>query len=181
MNNILKKDSSVDKRLEAINKGLKVSFSKIREEIDIHLDSINENTNEINANFEHILKVEKKVDKLEERLDEIQMLISTLTGTKESTYQQKFENIKLNPREQEVFFVLYTTEDELTFRGIARRIGLTPELVEKYVETIIAKGVPIVRKYADSTTFLKLDKDFKDLQAKENILNLNEEIMQSVV
>ena len=49
----------------------KVSFSKIKEELDVHLDSINENTNEINANFEHILKVEQKVDKLSEKFEEI--------------------------------------------------------------------------------------------------------------
>ena len=159
-----------------MDSGLKVSFSKIKGELDIHLDSINGNTNEINANFEHIARVEQKVDKLEERLDEIQMLLSNLLGTQPSSYREKFEGIKLSPREQEVFLTLYTADQTLTFSDVAKRIGLTDELVQKYTETMISKGIPLIKTHQGSRTFLRVDNQFKQLQAKENILNIHEGI-----
>ena len=170
--------TNVNAILKQMDTSLKVSFSKIKNELDNHLDSINENTNEINANFEHIVRVEDKVDKLNERIDELHMMISSLVGEKPKEKVNQFENINLSTREQEVFLALYTSTLDLTYYDIARKLGLTPELVERYVMSMINKGVPIIRKLTEKNIFLMIDEVFKDKQARENVLKLNETISQ---
>ena len=159
-----------------MDEALKVSFSKIKEELDVHLDSINENTNEINANFEHVARLEDKLDKLNERIDELHMMFSSLIGEKPKAKEVEFEKIKLSTREQEVFLTLYTSQNELTYYDISRKLGLTPDLVEKYVKMMLDKGVPIIKKLTENKLFLMIDDEFRNIQTKENILKINENI-----
>lgn len=171
--------NNVDTVLKRMDESIRVSFSKVRGELDNHLDSINENTNEINANFEHILRVEEKVDKLNERIDELHMMLSSLLGDKpKETYASRLEKVTLSPREQEVFLTLYTSTLELTYYDIARKLGLTPELVEKYIKVMMDKGVPIIRKLTENKVFLLIDDEFKNAQAKENVLKISSTISQ---
>ena len=83
---------------------------------------------------------------------------------------------KLNRREQEVFLVIYTLEEEkesVTYADIAERLGISEQLAGNYVTSIIEKGVPIIKRYINSKPFLRLDPEFKTLQTKENILQLS--------
>lgn len=166
--------------MQKMNENLKASFNKIKEEFDVHLDTINGNTNEINANFENIVKVEQKIDKLSERMDEMQMMLTSLVGEKTEKDMPRFKNINLNTREQEVFLVLYTSEEEMTLLQIAKKLGLTEELVSKYVNTIIIKGVPLIKIYLKNNLYIKIDGSFKDIQAKENVINIAERIYQII-
>ena len=78
--------------------------------------------------------------------------------------------------EQEVFLVIYTSEDEkgsVTYRDIAGKLGISEQLAGNYVTSIIEKGVPIIKKYLNSRPHLRLDPEFKTLQTKENILQLS--------
>ena len=106
------------------DKALKASFSKIKEELDMHLDSINANTEELNANFEHIAKVDQKIDKLNERIDELHLILSSIAGGNTNNYDKSmFENIKLSSREQEVFlsdFPLLTERGTFIVNGVER-------------------------------------------------------------
>lgn len=158
---------------------LRTSFSKIRTELDNHLDSINENTNEINSNFDHILRLEEKIDKLSERIDEIHMFFSSLTS-ENKVDETRFENVNLNLREQEVFIALYSSENDMNHFNIAKNLGLTVELVDKYLESMIQKGVPIIKKYDNNKIFFSIDPDFKNVQAKKNILHINEKVSESI-
>lgn len=162
-----------------MDKSLKISFNKIRNELDNHLDSINENTNEINSNFDHILRLEEKIDKLSERIDELHMFFSSLTSEKKVD-ETKFEKVNLTLREQEVFIALYSVDSDMNHFDIAKNLGLTVELVEKYLESMINKGVPIIKKYNNNKIFFSIDPDFKNVQAKKNILNINEKVSQSI-
>jgi len=58
----------------------------------------------------------------------------------------------------------------LDYREISKSIGITEEMARKYVSGIIGKGIPIIKKYFENKTFLVLDSDFRNLQAKENII-----------
>ena len=46
---------------------LKGVFSDVKEELEDHLTAINENTNEISANYEYLCEIDSKMDKLNER------------------------------------------------------------------------------------------------------------------
>src|SRR3989344_2596489 len=50
------------------------------------------------------------------------------------------------------------------------RLGMAEQLAGNYVTLLIEKGIPILKKYIRSTPHLRLDPEFKTLQAKENVL-----------
>lgn len=147
-------------------------FTKIKHEFEEHLQAINENTNEISSNYEYICEIEAKLERLSARVDQIQMYIESGQAPKRSDFDVK----RLNRREQEVFLVIYTLEEELgsvTYADIAKRLDISEQLAGSYVTSLIEKGVPIIKRYMNSRPHMKLDPEFKTLQAKENILQLS--------
>lgn len=154
---------------------LNSEFAAIKQELEEHLQAINENTNEIAANYEYICELESKFDRLSERVDTIQMFLeagSNISFAKRNNFEVK----KLNRMEQQVFLVIYTLEEEkggLTYRDIAEKLNISEQLSGNYVTSIIEKGVPVLKRYINSKPYLRLDPEFKTLQAKENILQLS--------
>ena len=140
--------------------------------MDEHLQSINENTNEITSNYEYITELEAKVEKLTERLDQMQNAIHSISQKPVTTVAK----IKpLTREEEEVFIILYTLQEEkgsVTFTDIAKKTDFSEELVSDRINSMIEKGIPITKKFINSEPYLRLDKDFKTLQAKENVLKI---------
>lgn len=161
--------------LTILNKKLRAEFTKIKYELEEHLQSINENTNEIAANYEYICEIERKLDKLSERIDNIQMHLEPNLGIAIEK-QNNFEVKRLGRMEQQVFLAIYTLEEEkcgLTYGDIAKSLSISEHLAASYVTSMIEKGVPILKRYINSKPYLRLDPVFKTLQAKENILQLS--------
>ena len=161
--------------LAQLSKKLNTEFKIIRHEFEEHLQAINENTNEISANYEYNRELEIKIDKLSERVDQIQMYLESSYGISVAK-RSSFDVKRLNRREQEVFLVIYTLEEEkgsLTYEDIAHRLNISEQLAGSYVTSLIEKGVPVMKRYFNSKPFLKLDPVFKTLQTKENILQLS--------
>ncbi len=156
-----------------MNSGVKQAFSKIKTEMDQHLDTINQNTNEIQACYEYLAELDAKLEKMNERLDEIQYRL-------EPSYQE-LERVHLTPREQEVFLVMYAVEDPITTADIARRLGLTIEMVEQYLTNISAQGVPVLKSFVNGKVYHSLDLKFKDLQARKNILQISDAVRAQVL
>ena len=150
-------------------------FTRIRHEFEEHLQAINENTNEISANYEYICELENKLNKLNERVDTIQMYLESNSGITIAK-RNEFAVKKLSRMEQQVFLVIYTLEEEkdsVTYADISNRLGISEQLAGNYVTSIIEKGVPILKRYINSKPYLRLDPVFKTLQTKENILQLS--------
>ncbi len=167
------------KKEDTIQKNLKDSFSKIKEEFEDHKEAINQNTNEIQSNYEYLCKLDSKFDKLSEKIDHICMVLNSVSKDKIET--KKTYNIPpLTLREQEVFIVLYSSEKEISYKEIARRTALTENLVMNYITSLISKGVPIIKKYTNNNAFLSLEIDFKQQQTKENVLKINQFVSSSI-
>ena len=165
--------------LNEFEEKIKKSFSKLRNEMDEHLETINDNTKEIEEVYKYIFELEEKIEKLNERIDEVCMLVG-----KRQAYDEFMLKEKLTFREQEVFLVLYTKTEEdepLSYRGAAKKTGLTESLVMECIEGLIAKGVPVIKKYVNNKTYLDLDSAFKQVQAKRNVLGINENLRREVV
>ena len=150
----------------------KRSLIVIKKQLGEHLKDINENSNEIQSNYEFLSVLESKIDKLTERVDQMQFFLqcnSNFIADKTNS----FEISPLTRKEQYVFLVLYALDDEknaVSYADIAKKTGFTESLVRDYMTSIIAKGVPITKRYINNKAYLKLNKEFKRLQAKENIL-----------
>ena len=155
---------------------LRNEVAKIKYELEEHLQAINESTSEISANYEYTCELERKLDVLSARVDQIQMYLEANFGTPVIEKKSVFDVKRLNRREQEVFLVIYTLEEEkgsLTYEDIAIKLNISRQLVANYIASLIEKGVPIIKRYINLKPYFRLDPEFKTLQAKENILQLS--------
>jgi len=159
-------------------KKVREAFSKIRNEMNDHLTAINENTNEIQTNYEQLYSIENKYDRLSERLDEMQLLLNSLVGNT----VQKSESFSIRPlskREKEVYQVLSTIQENkgrVTYEDISRRTGLTPTLVITYLTAMIHKGIPLIKRYINNIAFISIDEQFRNYQIKYNIIGVDQHI-----
>lgn len=167
-------NDELKQRFEAALKG-------IREEFDDHLETINDNTNEIEANYEVLCKLEAKVDKVQEQLEQLQLAMARFMGT--PSQHDEPAGIELDEREKDVFLILYTAADEkpLTYREIAAALKESEFLVRGYITNMIEKGVPIAKRYVNDSAYISLDKSFKDRQAKENVVRLSQKTVREFV
>jgi len=154
---------------------MKQVVSSIKEELDDHLTAVNENSTEIQANFEYLQELNNKIEKLKDRIDEIYSIVKP----SESENKPVFAFKKLNNREKEIFAVIYTlteTHAYVTYDQLAKKTTLSSELVASYVANMVAKGIPITKKYFQKVVYISLDNQFRQLQAKENLVGLNTQI-----
>jgi signal transduction histidine kinase len=160
-------------KLAQIEQSTKAAFSKVKEELDEHLEAINQNTSESQAQSEQLKLLEQKVDKLSEKLEHLLELL----GTK---HVYRVEPLTL--REQEVFIALYTMQEYklCTAKLIAYKTGLPVPMIDEVIDALITKGVPIYRRDIDGEYELILDPLFKQEQAKSNIIQLNKDMVRHV-
>ena len=174
-----KKRALYSEAFKDINNQLHDAFSQIKEEFEDHLTAINENTNEIQSNYEFLCGIDHKLNKLAERMDKIELFLQKQGLELEE--KQQFKPVRLSKREQEVFLILYTLEEikgSVTYLDIARKLCLTEDIVASYISNMIQKGVPIIKKYIANEAHLSLNPHFKSLQAKENILQIEQRTLR---
>jgi hypothetical protein len=140
-------------------------FNYVRKQLEEHLTAINENTSEIQAMLDFLQEVEFKIEKLSARIDSIQMV--------EDKKNEIPYVMPLNMIERKVFLVLYTEHSSLTYNEIAQKVQLPETLIPDYISSLVHKGIPLQRSHFNDRLFFKLDPEFKELQAKENIVNLS--------
>jgi hypothetical protein len=162
-----RQDSGHSKLVESIKK----AFKNVKSELDEHLDTINQNTSDIQE-FNNILsELDSKIDKLAERMDDFEM---NMNPGKARKY-----DIKLTPREQEVFTILYLSK-ELALAQIAKQLGFTSDMVNLYIFNLVSKGISINKELIDDVLVFSLDPEFKELQARRNILEIDPRIMRQL-
>jgi len=164
--------------LRAIDQRLKKAFSNVKKEFDEHLDAINENTNEIQSNYEALLKLETKLENLANRLNEVEIFIKQFKS--QNVYfiddeSNTFNILPLNEREKMVFKLIYELEAEnvkVSYSKLAEVLGISTSLIREYVVSLIEKGVPIMKNYLNQKVYISLEPKFKELQTKKNIVNI---------
>lgn len=147
-----------------------VQLKGILDELDDHRSAINENTGEIQSNYEFLSHLDNKLDKLEQKIEELQL---TLSQSKQQESSKKIDIQPLTRDEQRVFLILYTIDKPLSYDDIGKKIGLSEFSIKPIVSGMISKGIPLVKAYINGKAFLKLSNEFKDLQAKENIVKID--------
>ncbi len=157
---------------------IKVAFNKIKDQMDEHLEGINENTNEIQSNYEYFHHLESKLDKLTEKIETLMLRFNELDPGDKAEGK-----IELSYDEKKVFLAIYkysTTEKFITYSDISKKLNLPLSLVRFYVTNLIEKGVPIVKKYQHREILVSLDPAFREAQTKENLVNINESITRYI-
>ncbi len=164
-------ENTVSNRLSDIENEVKNSFKTICEEFEDHLDAINENTEELNEHSAALGELDDKIGKLNERMDDLFMMIRQLAKPQFS----------LSDAEKRVFMVLYSVENTpVSYSDIARKTDMTELAIKAHIYALINKGVPIIARRIDSNPYFKLEKGFKERQAKENFIQVEEAIVKEV-
>ncbi|MFW5991251.1 MAG: hypothetical protein ACOCZQ_02725 [Nanoarchaeota archaeon] len=163
--------------LQVMHSKIKDAFSRVKEELNEHRECLNQNTNEIQANYEYLCRLENKIDKLTERVDELSLFFEQNMQNNE---EDKYCVSTLTRKEQEVFMAIYMQEEGATYAQVARKTGLTENMVVCYVTNLIAKNVPLIKRYLSNGVLLYLDNDFRRMQAEKNILKISESVAKSV-
>ena len=160
-----------NKELVKLARGIRNAFKSVKSELDDHLESINQNTSEIQANQGLLTELDAKLDKISERLDELELVVNPDRAKK--------LDARLTPREQEVFMALYTGK-RVSPKQAAKILGFTEDMVNMYILNITSKGVPVRREIVDDVLVFSLDPEFKDLQARRNVLEIDPRIAKQV-
>src|SRR3989338_6467550 len=139
-------------------------FTAIRKMLEEHLAAINDNTAEVQALFDFLQELEIKLEKVSQRLDQTQLSLGIP--------KPKITIAPLNQVERKIFLVLYTGQSLMTYQEIADKSELSISVIPECISSLIQKGVPFRRSFFENQLFVGLEPGFKELQAKENIVNL---------
>jgi hypothetical protein len=122
------------KKIEHIEDGLRVSFAKLKVELNEHLDSINQNTAEITQVYEYLQKVESRIDKLEEKLDAILTVLEP---------QESLDVGSLTTRQKEVLQALYT-HSSLSVEQLVRYVALPSSMIVELLQELLTRSLVVV-------------------------------------
>ena len=174
---VLKEELKERKLSQSILVGTKGVLGQLKDELEDHLVAINENTSEIQSNYEYLCELDNKITKLNERIDEIFGVLSQLTG-KKLNKTSNYEDIDpLTTMEKNVFLNLYTEDQPISYADLAKKMNMSISLARQYITNLLEKGIPIQKKYLSQRPYIYLDQKFKNLQAKKNILKIEQKIL----
>ena len=156
-------------QLAEIEKATKSSFKCVKEEMEEHLQSINENTAEIHNTSDHLAELDSRMEKMEQRMDEIHLMFREMLNRSKVS-------IKLNEDEQKIFLILYGEEKFHSTGQIADQFSFSQADVHECLLSMMDKGIPIDKELLNDEPYFKLDTEFKALQAKEKIITIDESI-----
>ncbi len=146
---------------------LRGALKGIREEFDEHLDAINQTAEEVQANCESLCRLEEKVERLGSRVEQLCLML-------DGSLREEQPEIALSAKEKEVFLVLYTADQSVTYAEIAAGIRESEFLVRTYITSLIQKGVPVRKFYRNNVVQLELSPRFRELQTRNNLLNISQ-------
>ena len=161
-----------------LKRTLDSSVRKINEELQDHLQSINDNTNEIQANYEHSFRLDERLKKIQKRLDRIEAIMSKFAGI--SVEAEETPGIELNDYEKKIFLILYTASERkpVSYDQIAQWLGGDELLIRGHVTNMLEKGLPVHKRHSDGCVYLSLDREFREKQAKHNVLRISQKTVR---
>ncbi len=148
---------------------VKRAFKLIKNELDEHLDAINQNTNEIQGLYEIISELENKLDTLAERLEHFEMQL------------HDNHRINLSEDEKKIFHVLYLLSETKPFVLISElqeKLDMDAFVLDALINSMIAKGVGIEKLIKSGTVAYRLENTFRIIQTKNNVLNIDNRLIK---
>lgn len=143
----------------------------MREELDDYRESFNDINSDYQELDERVSELEHKFDKLLERIDDWEL-----------KFNPKFQNknYQLSKKEQEIYLVLHMGKN-MTLAQMAKRLMYTTDIVSMHLFSLIGKGVPIQRDMVSDLLVFSIDPEFRDMQTRKNILNIDPKIARELV
>ena len=162
-------DSETD-RLRAETQNI---FDRIKEELEDHKETINDNTSELQANHEYAWQMDQRIKKMEERLEHLESWMVRSGGM--PLMSEETPVFELDEQEKKIFLIIYTASGFITYTEISEALGESELQIKERITSMLEKGIPIQKKYTQTNeACLMLEKGFKDEQAKRNMLKISQ-------
>ncbi|HDP73656.1 MAG TPA: hypothetical protein ENN46_01720 [Candidatus Woesearchaeota archaeon] len=164
---------------EEKEKKLKQAFRRIKEELDDHRDSINDNTQEIQANFDFSIEIEKRLSKLEEKFEQTTLLLSAMAEKLNLKFIQDYsfdKEVWLTRKEKDILvsaIELCEQNKVTTIQEISASSCYEPELVKDSLVELSRKGIPILVREVNSSAYLEIDQSFLKAQREKKLIDLS--------
>lgn len=147
-------DRRAEEQVSNLREELRVVFSKIKEEFEDHLESINQNTIEIQSSFEYLSRLSNRVDKLEQRMSRFEM---------DRPEEHRIETVLLTRDEEEVFAILVENTRRrqlLTYEDLAYKARVSKTFSAHLVASLVDKGIPVGKRFSNGSVLLEIDPGF---------------------
>ncbi len=148
---------------------LRLVFSRIKEELDDHLESINENTIEIQTQYEYLAQLSARVEKLAERLTRLERLFNQPVEEEKVTFI-------FSPDEEEAFLLLLDAARKkrlVSYETLAEKLGVSRTYAASLIARLIEKGIPVEKKLLGDTILLDLDPGFAQKQPDYRVVMID--------
>lgn len=166
-NSMFAKGDRNSTQVQNLRDELKVVFSKIKEEFEDHLESINQNTIEIQSSFEYLSRLASSVEKIEQRLARLE---------NETPREKRSETVLLTREEEEVYAVLLDSSRQrqlLTYDRIAQKVDVSKTFCAHIVSSLVDKGVPVLKKFSNGDVFLEIESHFVNNETLINVVTID--------
>ncbi len=161
----------IDNFMKPYSDKIRKSFDLVKLEFEEHLDAINQNTNEIQHQYEIIAELENKMDSLAERIEHLELALNSITESR---------NPELNDTEKKIFLELYKLTEVKSFvelHEFEAKLGIDGFFIDSIINSMISKGVKIEKKIEENKLFYGIEKEFRDEQIKHNILQIKPDLL----
>jgi len=148
-----------------------ISKTPFLKNLNIELDDYRES---INQHEEELRELYTVIEKLKEELDEHKLMLGNQTF---------FDtNLNLTFDEKRILLMLYASDCLLSKYDLSKKLRIDSCLIDGYFDDLSLKGVPIIKqKSLNNELFYSLDPKFKELQAKQNILQVTSVFSQRML
>lgn len=166
-----RKMHEIEQHLDATCSQISSELSQIKEAHQDHLETINENTQEIEATSDQAHEIEAKLDKLNMRMDAMHLVLKQLV------FEHRL-SVQLTLHEQKLFSLLCAHKNYLKMDYVVARLRLPELTVKELVTALMDKGIPVVRKEHGGGSFLHMDPAFSQLQQQQGIIKISPAVHQ---
>ena len=152
---------------------VKQVLDTMRDELDDHRQTINENTTEIETVFEFL-------NALEAKLDNVQQLVEKLALSLSLQEPQQLIGV-LNRREKAVcqaLFLLGKTKPWVSCEDLAKHSQISREVLAATLAGLATKNVQVIKKYDHNRAYAQLAPSFREQQAKHNVIKADCQLTQ---
>lgn len=160
-------------QFNAANQRVQQEFISVKEELDEHLLAINENTRDIEGQ-QNIL------DALEEKMERLNMRVDTIQRMFRNFIMQTRVRVDLSINEQKIFVLLYEFGKYIPLHYLLLKSSMTSADLEDCIVSLSDKGIPVERRTIGEKAYLKMDEDFRKLQASEPIVRISSSVVQQM-
>lgn len=129
-----------------------------------------------NAQNQEVIRFSKPFNSQKDDFERAKEILDSLDTIKREI-RLKFK--RLTPQEMQVFSTLYALEEqnfeEITYKILAQRLGLTESSIRDYITKLISKGIPVVKvRQNNKTITLAISKDLQKIATLATIIKLRE-------